>query len=302
MPISASGSSPIYVDGCAYSVGVPRPIVSLLHEGGLTPEAYEDCVGRGIKTYCAGDGSLAAMSATAVARAIASAGLTPEAVDCVVVADGMPDVPDTVSRARVVSQARDCAAFCTGIEAAARQIADGTAENVLLLLTGEVPGGHSRYNPELGTIFGDGAAACIVSSRRRGLAVIAAESWLESSSVRTGPEAAPTGDRMLEDFQRLQSLLELSYESAMITPAAITALFGTHGSQIYLELMAEAADLPYERVYGAAMQEFGHVFACDNLIALAHFRAGWGAGVGRAFCLVGWSPHAAGVVVLEEVA
>jgi 3-oxoacyl-[acyl-carrier-protein] synthase III len=165
-------------------------------------------------------------------------------------------------------------------------------------VAGHVPPGMSRYNPELGTVFGDGAAACIVSSRRRGFAVLAAENWVGNTPAPVSPT---TGEQMLEDFQRLQNLLRLSYEAAMITPAAVTALCGTHGSQIYLELMAEAADLPYERVYDAAMHEFGHVFACDNLIALAHFLARRGAGPSRVFCLVGWSPRAAGVVLLEEV-
>jgi len=295
-------SNPIYLDGCAYGVGVPQPIESLLREGVLSPQSYEDCIGRGIATYCAGGGSIAEMSATAIARALASAGLSPDAVDCVVVADGTPAVSVDLSKARTVLQARDCAAFCAGIETAAAQIAEGTATNVLVLLTGHVSSGHSRYNPELGTVFGDGAAACIVSTRRRGFAVKSAESWLENSPAQVSPATAPTGEQMLQDFLRLQNLFRLSYESAMLTPAAVTALCGTHGSQIYLELMAEAAELPYERVYGAAMQEFGHVFACDNLIALAHFLAHRGHAAGRIFCLVGWSPRAAGVVLLEEVA
>jgi 3-oxoacyl-[acyl-carrier-protein] synthase III len=294
--------SPIYLDGCAYSVGVPQPIESLLREGVLSPQSYEDCIDRGIATYCAGGGSIAEMSTTAIARALASAGLSPDDVDCVVVADGTPAVPGELSRARVVLQERDCAAFCAGIETAAAQIAEGIATNVLVLLTGHVSSGRSRYNAELGTVFGDGAAACIVSSRRRGFAVTSAESWMENSPARVSPAAAPSGEQMLQDFLRLRNLFRLSYESALITPAAVTALCGTHGSQIYLELMAEAADLPYERVYGAAMQEFGHVFACDNLIALAHFLAHRGRAAGRFFCLVGWSPRAAGVVLLEEVA
>jgi 3-oxoacyl-[acyl-carrier-protein] synthase III len=294
--------SSIYLDGCAYSVGVPQPIESLLREGVLLPQSYEDCIDRGIKTYCAGGGSIAQMSATATARALASAGLSADAVDCVVVADGTPAVPVELSQARVVLQERDCAAFCAGIEAAAAQIAAGSAANVLVLLAGHVPDGCSRFNPELGTVFGDGAAACIVSSRRHGFVVKSAESWFENAPARASRLAAPTGEQMLQDFLRLQNLLRLSYESAMITPDAVTALCGTHGSQIYLDLMAEAADLPHERVYGAAMQEFGHVFACDNLIALAHFRAHRGPARGRVFCLVGWSPRAAGVVLLEEVA
>ena len=293
---------PVYVDGCTYSVGVPQPVASLVREGVLSPEAYEDCSGRGITTYCAGGGSIAEMSADASARALTLAGLAPDAVDCVVVADSSPVVPVALSNARVVLQARDCAAFGAAVEAAAAQIAAGNAKNVLLLLTGHVPYGRSRYSPELGTIFGDGAAACIVSPRKRGFAVLSAESWMENSPPQTRPAAPPSGEQMLQDFQRLQNLLALSYERAMITPAAITALCGTHGSQIYLELMAEAAELPYERVYAAAMQEFGHVFACDNLIALAHFLARGEPPGGRVFCLLGWSPRAAGVVLLEEVA
>jgi hypothetical protein len=294
--------SPIYLDGCAYSVGVPQPIGSLLRDGVLSPQSSEDCSDRGIKNYCTGGGSIAEMSATAIARALASAELSPGAVDCVVVADGTAAVPVELSKARVVLQEQDCAAFCAGIEAAAAQIAAGFAANVLVLLTGHVPDGDSRFNPELGTVFGDGAAACIVSSRRRGFHVKSAESWLEKDPARASPLAAPSGEQMLQDFLRLQNLLRLSYESALITPAAVTALCGTHGSQIYLDLMAEAADLPYERVYDAALQEFGHVFSCDNLIALAHFLAHRGRAGGRVFCLVGWSPHAAGVVLLEEVA
>jgi 3-oxoacyl-[acyl-carrier-protein] synthase III len=294
---------PIYVESCAYSVGCPHPIESLLREGVLSLESFEDCRDRGITTFCAGGDSIAQMRTTASARAIASAGLSADAVDCVVVADAMADVPVELSEARVVLQAQDCAAFCAGIEAAAAQIAAGSAENVLLLLTGHVPRERSRYNPELGTIFGDGAAACIVSSRPRGFAVIAAASGWESNPPRVSPATEPTGEQMLRDFQKLQNLLRLSYESAAISPAAVTALCGTHGSRIYLELIAEAAELPYERVYDDAMQEFGHVFACDNLIALAHYlETHRSVGRERVFCLVGWSPRAAGVVLLAELA
>jgi 3-oxoacyl-[acyl-carrier-protein] synthase III len=300
-------SEPIYVAGCAYSVGRPHPVESLLREGILSLETLEDCRDRGITTFCAGGDSIAQMRTTVTARALASAGLSAEGIDCVVVADAMADamadVPVELSEARVVLQAQDCAAFGAGIEAAAAQIATGSAENVLLLLTGQVRREQSRYNPELGTIFGDGAAACIVSSRPRGFVVIAAESWRESNLPRVSPATQPTGEQMLRDFQKLQNLLRLSYESAAISPAAVTALCGTHGSRIYLELMAEAAELPYERVYGDAMQEFGHVFACDNLIALAHYLEKHpGSERERIFCLVGWSPRAAGVVLLAELA
>lgn len=290
--------SPIFVDGCAFEVGTPQPIESLLRQGALSPASYDDCRGRGIRTFCAG-GSLAEMSASAAARAIASAGISAEAIDCVVVADSSSDAPIDFGKARIAVPAQDCAAFCGGIEVAAEQIAGGIAENVLILLTGHLPAGTSRYNPELGTVFGDGAAACVVSSRRRGFAVIATESVLHNLA---SPATQPLGEHLLQDFLGLQDLLRVAYESAAIPATAVTALFGTHGSQIYLELMAEAAGLPYERAYVDAMQEFGHVFSCDNLIALGHFLRRHGSQRGRVFCLVGWSPLAAGVVLLEELA
>jgi 3-oxoacyl-[acyl-carrier-protein] synthase III len=124
------------------------------------------------------------------------------------------------------------------------------------------------------------------------------ESWVRSRLLQ--PAQAP-GEHMLQDFERLRHLLRISFESAGIAPADITAVFGTHGSQIYLELMAEAAGVPYERVYSRAMQEFGHVSACDNIIALAHFLRNTGSRRDRLFCLIGWSPLCAGVVLLREL-
>jgi 3-oxoacyl-[acyl-carrier-protein] synthase III len=297
---------PLFLRSCAFSVGSARPVASLLEEGVLSPESYEDCVDRGITAYCVKNGSVAAMCADAISQATSKAGLLPEQIDCVVVAHATPCCsvnPDVVSELypgvpQVSLRAQDCAVFSAGIEAAAEQIAAGAATNILLLLTGHVPAGTSRYNPQLGTIFGDGAAACIVSSKRGELAVIAVESALWASAPRADP-AQPTGEEMLEDFQRLRNLLRRSYEHAATSPADVAAIFGTHGSQIYLELMAEAAGVPYERVYAAAMRQYGHVFACDNLIALTHFLRDPQFPLTGVLCLVGWSPRAAGVVLLK---
>jgi 3-oxoacyl-[acyl-carrier-protein] synthase III len=265
--------SPIFLHSFAFSVGSPRPIESLRQDGVLSADAYEDCIGRGIASFCAAERPLAALSSEAIARTLSMAGIAREGV------------------ARVDLRAQDCSAFSAGVEIAAERIANGAAEHVLLVLTGQVPAGASRYSPELGTVFGDGAAACIVSSKRAGFELIAVE-----SCVRSGPA------QLFQDFQRLRNLLRTSYECAAVAPADITAVFGTHGSRIYLELMAEAADVPYERVYAGAMQEFGHVLACDNLIALSHFLRNSGARRDRVFCLIGWSPWSAGVILLRELA
>jgi hypothetical protein len=50
------------------------------------------------------------------------------------------------------------------------------------------------------------------------------------------------------------------------------------------------------------MQEFGHVLACDNVIALSHFLRNTGPRGDRVFCLIGWSPWSAGVILLRELA
>ena len=273
--------SPIFLHSFAFCVGSPRPIESLWQEGVLSAEAYEDCVDRGITTFCAADRPLAALSSDAIDRTLSMAGIARASV------------------AQLELRAQDCSAFSVGVEAAAERIANGAAEHVLLVLTGHVPAGASRYSAELGTVFGDGAAACIVSSKRAGFELLSVESWVRNGHRQTGQ---PTGEQLLQDFQRLQNLLRTSYESAAVAPADLTAVFGTHGSRIYLELMAEAADVPYERVYAGAMQEFGHVLACDNLIALSHFLRNTGSGRDRVFCLIGWSPWSAGVILLRELA
>jgi 3-oxoacyl-[acyl-carrier-protein] synthase III len=272
---------PIFLHSFAFSVGSPRPIESLWQDGVLSADGYEDCIGRGITRFCAAERPLAALSSEAIARTLSMAGIAQENV------------------AQVDLRAQDCSAFSAGVEAAAERIADGAAEHVLLVLTGHVPAGASRYSPELGTVFGDGAAACIVSGKRAGFELIAVESWVRSRHPQAGQ---PTGAQLLQDFQRLRNLLRTSYDCAAVAPTDITAVFGTHGSRIYLELMAEAADVPYERVYAGAMQEFGHVLACDNLIALSHFLRNTGPRRDRVFCLIGWSPWSAGVILLRELA
>jgi 3-oxoacyl-[acyl-carrier-protein] synthase III len=276
--------SPIFLHSFAFSVGSPRPIESLWRDGVLSAAAYEDCIGRGITSFCAAERPLAALSSEATARTLSMAGIAQENV------------------ARVDLRAQDCSAFSAAVEVAAERIANGAAEHVLLVLTGHVPPGASRYSPELGTVFGDGAAACIVSSKRAGFELIAVESWVRSRQLQPGQASQPTGEQLLQDFQRLRNLLRTSYECAAVAPVDLTAVFGTHGSRIYLELMAEAADVPYERVYAGAMQEFGHVLACDNLIALSHFLRNTGPRRDRVFCLIGWSPWSAGVILLRELA
>jgi 3-oxoacyl-[acyl-carrier-protein] synthase III len=270
----------LFLHSFAFSVGAPRSIESLWREGALSADAYEDCIDRGITRFCEADRTLDALRSDAIGSTLSMAGMTAGDVS------------------HLELRAQDCAALAAGVEAAAERISSGAAQHVLLVLTGHVPTGMSRYSPELGTVFGDGAAACIVSSRRAGFELLAVES-LE----RQGPQQPrqPSGEQLLEDFQRLQNLLRASYECADLAPVDLTAIFGTHGSRIYLDLMAEAAGVAYERAYAGAMQEFGHVLACDNLIALSHFLRYTKPGQNRVFGLIGWSPWSAGVILLREL-
>jgi 3-oxoacyl-[acyl-carrier-protein] synthase III len=270
----------LFLHSFAFSVGPPRSVESLWREGVLPAAAYEDCIDRGITRFCAAERPLDALRSDAIGRTLSMAGMAAEDV------------------VQLELRAQDCAALSAGVGAAAERISSGAAAHVLLVLTGHVPPGTSRYSPELGTVFGDGAAACIVSSKRAGFELLAMESWERGGRQQPGQ---PTGEQLLEDFQRLRNLLRTSYECAAVTPADITAIFGTHGSRIYLDLMAEAAGVPYERAYAGAMQEFGHVLSCDNLIALSHFLRYTKPGPDRVFCLIGWSPWSAGVILLGEL-
>jgi 3-oxoacyl-[acyl-carrier-protein] synthase III len=300
-----------YLHGCAYSVGLPLTIETLLKEGALSPESYEDCTGRGITTFCVADRGVEAMSAVSIGRTMETARFSADQIDCVVVAhstscdsdpaDSIRELGSPLGPGAVVLQGRDCAAFATALQMATERITEGPAKNVLLVLTGHVPPGTPRYSPQFGTVFGDGAATCIVSSSTGSFEILSIESGTRDTGPRAAPGAAPSGDEMLRDFQRLRNLLSVSYECAGISPADVSTLFGTHGSQIYLELMAEAAEVPYESVYDRALRELGHVFSCDNIIDLAHFSQHHARQRDRVLCLIGWSPLAAGVVLLKEV-
>jgi len=65
--------------------------------------------------------------------------------------------------------------------------------------------------------------------------------------------------------------------------------------------MAEAAGSVEETVYASAMQRYGHIYSCDNIIAFADFLEHYPTTDARLFCCIGWGPRGAGAVVLREL-
>jgi 3-oxoacyl-[acyl-carrier-protein] synthase III len=304
----------IFIQGPAFSAGQPQPLEYFLESGVLTRSSYEDCCDRNVTAICVDNRPLSQTCAAAITQTLRSAGLHAKEVDCVIVVLSTPTRPgcqeeyDLIDLHRiglhckvVTLDIHDCTAVSVGVKVAIEHIQRDAMKNILLLLVGHTPTGMNRHSSQLGTIFGDGAATCIISAARSGFEVAAVGTYGNPNIPSAAKSKDGYGEQLLQSFEKLRELVRLTLEQANSAPDAVRAVFGTHGGQIYFELMAEAADLSYEKVYSRAMQGYGHIYSCDNIIALADFLNHHGPCDDRVFCLIGWGPRGAGVVILREV-
>jgi 3-oxoacyl-[acyl-carrier-protein] synthase III len=101
----------------------------------------------------------------------------------------------------------------------------------------------------------------------------------------------------------LEDLMEISkrvYQSSGVGPSEIEALFATNGSSTYLELMAEAAQMPVSRAYAEDVSRYGHVHSCDNLISLKSYAERTNCSAGRCYMLLAWSPYVVSASILRS--
>jgi len=302
-----------FLTGAAFSIGQPRRLEDLLEAGLLSQETYEECRERDLATICVDSRPLAEGCAASVSKTLERSGLSADRVDRVVVVlstpmrPGLPDEYDRLELHNIGMRDRvtrldvyDCTAFAAGIQVACEHIEDPGVHNVLLLLVGHTPVGMPRHNAKLGTVFGDGVASCIITKYRQGYELAAVRR--RGNPLAEGDHTETDyGEVLFRNFARLRSLVRLTLARANTDSSLITAIFGTHGGQIHFQLMAEAAGSHEETVYAAAMQRYGHIYSCDNIIAFADFLEHYPVTDERLFCFIGWGPRGAGAVILREL-
>lgn len=316
------------------SSGVFLPEVVLSNEecgrlAGVSPDWILRRTGILERRIAAPDVGTAAMAAYAGREALASAGISPDDVDLIIVATSTPDhlTPPTACEVQAELGATRAAAF--DVEAGfsawlyALIVADsvlkaGAAHTVLVVGADKLSSITDRSDPETGPLFGDGAGA-IVLRAGSGIARIRSTSWwadgtLAGALVRRGGGARlPFDAKVLADRSHL---LEMEgtrlFKSAVRTMAAQAeralgragialddvAMIVPHQANLrILQTFAKLAHVDWTRVF-VNIDRYGNTGAATIPIALHEAKLPLDAPT----LLVGFGAGAtAGAVVLDPV-
>jgi len=198
--------------------------------------------------------------------------------------------------ARIIGlQLQNCSGLGSALDISRALLQDDPSAEALIVICGRVTSGRSRLGASTGTVFGDGATSCIASTRPAGFEIVTAATHINPALANL-PFSSKTARLRFND---LRQTINQAYRRAGIAANDVVALLGTNGNTFYFQLMAEAAGVPVSKVYTDDLVKFGHIFSCDNLIALKNYGSTNRVGAGDLFLVIGWSPYAVSVVILR---
>ena len=158
---------------------LPKKIVTaqaLAEELGVSEEAVMSKSGVKRRHYASGDETASMMGARAAKAAIEDAGLTLKDIDLILCASGTMEMPIPCTAALIHKQLglkdtsipafdinATCLSFLTGLDVISYLIAAGKYKRVLIVSTEISLPGLGKDNLEVASLFGDGAAAAVVS-------------------------------------------------------------------------------------------------------------------------------------------
>lgn len=303
-----------FLSAIAYSVGQSREIEALHESEGISSIAVADLKERGISRYCEEARSIPESCISSALETLRSASLSPRQIDIVLLATSNASWVNTLddetalftvfrdagfNRTRLIGiSLQACSAFGESARIAADLVVEDSTTKVLLILFGrkETP---SRLGPAATTVYSDGVASCIVGSEQGGFAIAASESLFNIQLGAMG--RLGNFDQFVGGVQDLGEICKRVYKKAGIGPESIRALFCTNGSLVHARVMANAAQIPLERVYTKDIARFAHVYSCDNLISLKNYATENRLSRGDQYLLMGWSPHVVSAAILRYV-
>lgn len=194
-------------------------------------------------------------------------------------------------------QFQSCSGLGCVLDIARGLLRQGHSSLILIILCGQVKNGMKRLDPDSRTVFGDGAATCIVSARPAGFEVLSTMTLIDPSLIVQKKSSSLPRAR----FRNLCETIERAYSEAGIGPENVNVVLGTNGNIFYLDLIAEAARVPPDKIYKNDLGKFGHIFSCDNLISLVNYETHNQISPGDHFLVIGWAPFAVGAAVLRAV-
>jgi 3-oxoacyl-[acyl-carrier-protein] synthase III len=239
------------------------------------------------------------MAYEAAIRGLESAGITPEQIDLILVATLTPDYifPSTAcllqAKLKAVNAAAvDIQAACTGyiyaLSQAKAYIESGMYKNILILASEKLSSIVNYKDRNTCVLFGDGASACVVSDRGKGLAIcdvnLGADGELaELLILPAGGSRNPASNETITAEQhflkmegkevfkhavrRMESASKLCLEKAGLSESQISWLIPHQANIRIIEAIAKRFDVPSERVY-LTIHKYGNTSASSVGIAL----------------------------------
>lgn len=239
------------------------------------------------------------MGLQAALRAIESAKISVDEIDLIIVATLTPDFtfPSTAcliqARLKAASAAAvDIQAACTGyiyaLSQAKAYVDSGLYKNVLIVASEKLSSIVNYKDRNTCVLFGDGAAACVVSNRGSGLAIrdvrLGADGELAELLIL--PAGGSRNPATLETVtaeqhflqmegkevfkhavRRMESALKLCLDSAGLTESQIRWLVPHQANMRIIESIAKRFDLPWNHVY-LTIHKYGNTSASSIGIAL----------------------------------
>lgn len=192
-----------------------------------------------------------------------------------------------------------CGNLGPGLAVARNMVRVGDADTVLLVTGDRVKTG-TRYLENGQTVLSDGAASCVVSSRRYGPAFridgLSSSFRVDIGTVAARPiiVARATAGTIKNAVRQVTEPLSLAAsEFRYLLPG-----YYGRGPQAFL---AMSAGFPTDRVYCPLLAEVGHCFSADVLLSLASLRETRAADDGDRLMLLAMSPRSWSIVVATQV-
>jgi|GEM_PF-3196706 len=310
MPEARATSRYLSHIGC--SVGAAQPVAALAQKEKLSSDVLATFQQRGLRDYREDSRGIPEMCVASALETLAEAGLEPADVDSILIAssnsDGLVSDDDETAlftalhgagfeRARVLGLTlQACSAGGDALRVAGGLVGPGSGSPILVIVFGQKKK-MSRLGPQANLVFSDGAASCLVSSGKGTFEICASEGV---TNMRLG-EMGRAGS--IAQFQggliELREITRKVCEDAEVELDEIRAFFGTNAGVGHLQLMAQAAEVPLDRIYEDDVASYSHVHSCDNLISLRHFSEKNTLAPGDPFLLLAWSPHVVSASILR---
>lgn len=271
--------------------------------------------------------SVIAMSLAAGGKALAHAGVTPDQIDCVIVATvtHLYQTPSAAAeiahkigtnRAAAFDISAACAGFCYGVSLAADMVRGGSAGHVLVIGVERLSDLTDQYDRSTAFLFADGAGAAVVGpadepaigpvvwgSDGRHLGLIRQrEEWREALFADGGPRIphlVMEGNAVFRwASYEMAKVARGAIEAAGVTPGDLDVFVPHQANMRITDAMARALKLPETVVTARDIVEQGNTSAASIPLAIERLLETGQAKSGDLALLIGFG---AGLVYAAQV-